>query len=190
MSIINVSPTCVGSGSHNMGIRVLPKLMALSFSFSALQDMWDFENRTYLSIWKKSHGQRPLKSQNSLSKLTWLHVGSNKVLGSCSKIPLRGLETFYYPKLLFFPTWNIPMSCSHPSFPVQCSFFPFFAVTVSKSVFREQTWCLGPPYLLLHLWLWFTPVMEINDISCHRIGAPRLVDGKFVPLLALSLARL
>lgn len=103
MSIINVSPMCVASGSHNMGIRVLPKLMALSFSFSALQDMWDFENWTYLSIWKKSHGQRPLKPQHSLSKLTWLHVGSNKVLGSCSKIPLRGLETFHYPKLLFFP---------------------------------------------------------------------------------------
>lgn len=83
---------------------------------------------------------------------------------------LRGLETFYSPKLFFFPTWNIPISGSHPSFPAQCSFFHFFACTVSKSVFREQTWCLCPPYLLLHPWLSFTPVMEIDDTSCHRTG--------------------
>ena len=100
---------------------------------------------------------------------------------------LRGLETFYYPAL-FFPTWNILMSGSHPSFPVQCSFFHFFDFTVSKSVFREQTWCLCPPHLLLHPWHSFTAVMGIDDISCDRTGAPRLVDGNFVPLLAQSLA--
>lgn len=187
MSVINVSPTCVASGAHAMGIRVLSDLMAPSFSFSALRDVWDFEKWTCVFIQKTSHVQRPLKPQHSLSNFTWLHVGSNKALGCCSKIPSERARNLLLPWTFSFWERNSG-SDSHLSFPVQCSFFHFFAFTVSKSVFREQTWWLGPPYLLLHPWLSFASVMEINDVSRHRIWALRWEDGKFVPLLAQSLA--
>lgn len=71
------------------------------------------------------------------------------------KSQLRGLESFYYTK--FFTTWNISMSVSYPSIPMLWSSSPFSAFTGSQSVFREQTGCVGPLHLLLHLWLLFTP---------------------------------